>query len=103
MQFTARCFAASGCSVFAVHKVKGNIRKRITYKITIELAVLSEYERGFTKEINLVSWNRSTSKYDIMKLPVEGLTAGESGSYIHGQAKDATYTMSLTFDPYDTY
>ncbi|MBR3142086.1 MAG: hypothetical protein IKF09_02930 [Clostridiales bacterium] len=29
------------------------------------IAVLSRNERGYTKEINLVSWNGSDPKYDI--------------------------------------
>ena len=41
-------------------------------------------------------------KYDIMKHPAVGLTAdGGAEPYIHGQAKDAAYTLSLTFDPDD--
>ena len=41
-------------------------------------------------------------KYDIMKYPAVGLTAdGGAEPYIHGQAKDAAYTLSLTFDPDD--
>ena len=41
-------------------------------------------------------------KYDIMKHPAVGLTAdGGAEPYIHGQAKDAAFTMSLTFDPDD--
>ena len=41
-------------------------------------------------------------KYDIMKHPTVGLTAdGGAEQYIHGQAKDAAYTVSLTFDPDD--
>ena len=41
-------------------------------------------------------------KYDIMKHPAVGLTAdGGAEPYIHGQAKDAAYTVSLTFDPDD--
>ena len=39
-------------------------------------------------------------KYDIMKHPAVGLTAdGGTEPYIHGQAKDAAFTLSLTFDP----
>ena len=41
-------------------------------------------------------------KYDIMKHPAVGLTAdGGAEPYIHGQAKDAAFTLSLTFDPND--
>ena len=41
-------------------------------------------------------------KYDIMKHPAVGLTAdGGAEQYIHGQPKDAAFTLSLTFDPDD--
>ena len=41
-------------------------------------------------------------KYDIMKHPAVGLTAdGGAEPYIHGQPKDAAFTLSLTFDPDD--
>ena len=41
------------------------LEKNITCEIVEPIAVLSENERGYTKEINLVSWNGSDPKYDI--------------------------------------
>ncbi|MFA0816363.1 MAG: YdbC family protein [Anaerofustis sp.] len=38
---------------------------KITFEITQHLAVLSENANGWTKEINLVSWNGRPPKYDI--------------------------------------
>ncbi|MDR0921717.1 MAG: YdbC family protein [Lactobacillales bacterium] len=35
------------------------------YEITEELVVLSENARGWTKELNRVSWNGGEPKYDI--------------------------------------
>ena len=37
----------------------------IKYEITKEIAVLSENASGWTKELNLVSWNDKPSKYDL--------------------------------------
>lgn len=37
----------------------------LTYKITENLGVLSENAKGWTKELNLVSWNDREPKYDI--------------------------------------
>ena len=37
----------------------------ITYEITEELGVISENARGWTKELNLVSWNGGQPKLDI--------------------------------------
>ena len=39
--------------------------KGITCEIVRPIAVLSENERCYTKEINLVSWNGADPKYDI--------------------------------------
>ena len=39
--------------------------KNITCEITRELAVLSENDRGYTKEVNMVSWNEADPKLDI--------------------------------------
>lgn len=37
----------------------------ITFEITKELGVISEDAKGWTKELNLVSWNDREPKYDI--------------------------------------
>lgn len=39
--------------------------KSVTCEIVETIAVLSENDKGFTKEINLVSWNGAEPKYDI--------------------------------------
>lgn len=36
-----------------------------TYEITEELGVLSESRSGWTREVNMVSWNGSVPKLDI--------------------------------------
>lgn len=37
----------------------------ITFEITKELGVISENAKGWTRELNLVSWNKREPKYDI--------------------------------------
>ena len=39
--------------------------KEIQYEIVKEIAVLSASDSGYTKEINLISWNGNEPKYDI--------------------------------------
>ena len=39
--------------------------KDIQYEIVKEIAVLSTGESGYTKEINLISWNGKEPKYDV--------------------------------------
>ena len=44
---------------------KGQGMKEIQYEIVKEIAVLSASDSGYTKEINLISWNGREPKYDI--------------------------------------
>ncbi|HEM6074130.1 TPA: hypothetical protein U2C52_002065 [Streptococcus suis] len=39
--------------------------REIQYEIVKEIAVLSTGNSGYTKEINLISWNGKEPKYDI--------------------------------------
>ena len=44
---------------------KGQGMKEIQYEIVKEIAVLSASDSGYTKEINLISWNGREPKYEI--------------------------------------
>ena len=44
---------------------KGQEMKEIQYEIVKEIAVLSASDSGYTKEINLISWNGKEPKYDV--------------------------------------
>lgn len=37
----------------------------ITYEIVEKIGVISESARGWTKELNMVSWNGAAAKFDI--------------------------------------
>lgn len=37
----------------------------IKFEITEEIGILSESAKGWTKELNLVSWNGAAPKYDL--------------------------------------
>ena len=37
----------------------------VRYEVVRELGVISENEKGWRKEVNLVSWNERPPKYDI--------------------------------------
>jgi len=41
------------------------IMAEFTYEVVEELGILSETARGWTKELNLISWNGREPKYDI--------------------------------------
>ena len=39
--------------------------RNITYEIKEHLGVIKEYDTGWTKELNMISWNGAVTKYDI--------------------------------------
>ena len=40
-------------------------RDEFTFEIREHLGILREYNNGWTKELNLISWNGAQPKYDI--------------------------------------
>ena len=42
-----------------------NDNREVTYEIVEEIGVLTEHSTGWNKEINMVSWNGNSAKYDI--------------------------------------
>lgn len=49
----------------------------ISYKIIKKLGVLSESKNGWKKEINLISWNDRSPKYDIREWSPQGDKMGK--------------------------
>ena len=60
-------YMSRGITLLLFHLEGGKImtEKGITCEIVRPIAVLSENERGYTREVNLVSWNGADPKYDI--------------------------------------
>lgn len=59
----------------------------IKYEITDELAVLSESARGWTKEVNMVSWNDREPKVDIREWSPEHERMGKGVTLSKEEAK----------------
>lgn len=59
----------------------------IKYEITEELAVLSESARGWTKEVNMVSWNDREPKVDIREWSPEHERMGKGVTLSKEEAK----------------
>ncbi len=53
----------------------------IKYEIIESLGVLSESAKGWTKEINLVSWNNYPPKYDIREWDPEHIKMGKGVTF----------------------
>ncbi len=48
-----------------------------SYEVTERIAVLSESSKGWTKELNLISWNGRDPKYDIREWSPDGSKMGK--------------------------
>ncbi len=57
----------------------------LKYEIVKEICVLSETSRGWTKELNLVSWNEREPKYDIRDWSPDGTKMGKGISLTHDE------------------
>ena len=70
--------------------------KEIPYEIVKEVAVLSASDSGYTKEINLISWNGNEPKYDIRSFSLNRekcgkgitLTADEAAALLKALQKE---------------
>lgn len=59
----------------------------IQFTITKELGVLSESAKGWTKEVNLISWNGAAPKYDIRDWAPEHEKMGKGVTLTKEEAK----------------
>ena len=72
--------------------------KEIQYEMIKEIAVLSTSDSGYTKEINLISWNGKEPKYDIRSFSPNRekcgkgitLTEKEAGNLLASLKKELT-------------
>lgn len=69
----------------------------IKYEIVKELGVIAEGSRGWTKEINLVSWNDGKPKYDIRDWAPDHERMGKGVSLTEVEAKELLSILEKTF------
>lgn len=70
----------------------------IKYEIVKELGVIAEGSRGWTKEINLVSWNDGKPKYDIRDWAPDHERMGKGVSLTEVEAKELLALLKKTFE-----
>ena len=51
----------------------------IDYEIVMQIGVVSQSASGWTKELNLISWNGRAPKYDIRDWSADDGAAGDAG------------------------
>ena len=66
----------------------------IKYEITEHLGVISETARGWTREVNMISWNGAAEKYDIRDWAPEHEKMGK-GITLSQEEAEALYGPSL--------
>ena len=59
----------------------------ITFDITEKFGVISESAKGWTKELNLVSWNGRPSKYDIREWDPDHEKMGKGLTFTKEEAR----------------
>jgi hypothetical protein len=60
----------------------------IKYEITKHIGVLSESSKGWTKELNLVSWNDREPKHDIREWSPERKKMGKGVTLSNDEVKE---------------
>lgn len=71
--------------------------KDIEHEIVTEIAVLSESDSGYTKEINLVSWNGAKPKYDIRSWSPSREKCGKGIVLTEDEAKELLLALKSQF------
>ncbi len=71
--------------------------KEIQYEIRQEIAVLSRSDSGYTKEINLISWNGAESKYDIRSFSPDRERCGKGITLTETEAKQLLEALQAHF------
>lgn len=66
----------------------------IKFDIVEELGVLSESPKGWTKELNLVSWNGGDPKYDIRDWAPDHEKMGKGVTLAKEEAKELYILLS---------
>lgn len=55
----------------------------IKFEIIQKIGVLSKSEKGWTKELNLISWNEREPKYDLRDWSPDGQNMGKGVTLTH--------------------
>ena len=69
----------------------------IKYDVQKELGVLSEASSGWTKELNLISWNGNTPKYDIRDWSPDGSRMGKGVGLTEAEARNLQKLLNEIF------
>lgn len=71
--------------------------KDIQYEVVKEIAVLSTSDSGYTKEINLISWNGKEPKYDIRSFSPNREKCGKGVTLTEAEAEKLLAALEKVF------
>lgn len=73
----------------------------ITCKLTKHIAVLSENDRGYTREVNFISWNEADAKLDIREWYPGHDRCGKGIALTEAEARKLMNALIDTFFEFD--
>ena len=71
---------------------------KFQYEIVKEIGVLSESNKGWTKELNLISWNGAAPKYDIRDWAPNHEKMGKGVTLSSDEAKELLKLLASSLD-----
>ena len=72
--------------------------KEFSYEITEEIAVLSESAKGWTKELNKVSYSGASAKFDIREWAPEREKMGKGVTFNEDEARKLYEALKKYFE-----
>ena len=76
------------------HRREGENMADFTYEIVEEIGVISENAKGWRKELNLISWNGGSPKYDIREWAPDHEKMGQGITLTEEEAKQLYLGLS---------
>ena len=73
-------------------------KEEFSYEIKQEIGILSTSPKGWTKELNLVSWNGKAPKYDIRDWSPDHEKMGKGVTLSNEEAKELYKLLQLCFE-----
>jgi len=71
--------------------------KDIQFEIIQEIATLSKTDSGYTKEINLISWNGAKPKYDVRSWAPDREKCGKGIALSEEEARNLLQALQMEF------
>lgn len=75
--------------------------KELTFEITKEIGVISEGSKGWTKEVNIVSWSGRDAKIDLRDWDEKHEKCGKGITLTNDEAKELVKILTAYFEEND--